>query len=203
MVMMFETEHLKILFEVNGDITINLILSFFTGELATMIEENYGQYEIGDFTEPKPENMNQEGNQNGTQDGIKAENQGKDQGGNQNDDQGCNQGGKRMVKRAPDDIHHQIYLAMKRLLDIKNEETVKLYDHYLGYFHGKLARMLRYSFLDRNLCVKYAGMFIEQVTKLTDSLLIFSEKFRLEEKGLSPDEVKLELSKINFGVIAN
>jgi hypothetical protein len=155
MVMIFEKEYLKILFEVDGELTINLILMFFKGELSSLIEENYGLIKIG---------------------GFGAE---------------VNQ----------DDIHFQIYLSVKNLLQNAELEKKKVYNQYLGFFHGKIARLLRFSFLNRDLCVDFAKIFIAQPTLISDKLLLFWEKMSLEDQDKTPEEVREELQKIKYDYI--
>jgi len=146
MVMIFEPKNLQLLFEVDGELSICLMLLFFIGDLAELVEEKYGDFLIGQVS-------SKEGNS--------------------------------------DDIHFQVYQALKNGLKMFSSDKQKdLYFHQLGFFHGKVAQLLRYAFLDRELCVEIVKRFINNPYFITDRLLLSWEKTRLQYEGNSTKEIQ-------------
>jgi len=146
MVMIFEPKNLQMLFEVDGELSICLMLLFFVGDLAELVEEKYGDFFIGQA---------------------------------QTNDANI------------DDIHFQVYQALKNgLKDWANDLERNKYLQNFGFFHGKVAQLLRYAFLDRVLCVDFVKRFINDPSLITDSILLSWEKSRLEYEGKSLEEIQ-------------
>ena len=92
---------------------------------------------------------------------------------------------------ASDNVHFQIYNAVKQVLSTwPGPERNALYMQYFGFFLGTLAHLLRYPFLDRQICVEFADSYIDQPTLLNERLLLLWEKVRLRTEGLSPEEIQ-------------
>jgi len=146
MVMIFEPKNLQMFFEVDGELSICLILLFFVGDLAELVEEKYGDFFIGQV---------------------------------QTHDANI------------DDIHYQVYQALKNALKVwASEGDRSKYLQNFGFFHGKIAQLLRYAFLDRVLCVDFVKRFINEPSLITDSILVSWEKSRLEYEGKSLSKIQ-------------
>lgn len=146
MVMVFEPENLRILYETDGDLTTCFVMLFFIGDLAALVEESYGSMKFG------------------------------------NTKQGDSAG---------DNVHFQIYATVKQVLNNwPGPEKKTLYVQYFGFFVGILAHLMRYSFLDRDLCVYFADLYISQPTLLSEKLLLLWEKIRLRKEGKTNQEIK-------------
>jgi len=90
-----------------------------------------------------------------------------------------------------DDIHFQVYQALKNGLKMfNNDDQKEMYLQQFGFFHGKIAQLLRYAFLDRELCVEVVKKFINQPYFITDRLLLSWEKTRLQYEGFTQKEIQ-------------
>ena len=147
MVMIFEPENLKILYEIDGGLTTCFVMLFFIGDLAQLAQENYGNLQLGN-------RKSSEGHIN-------------------------------------DNIHFQIYTVVRDVLkNWQGSENKTLYDQFFGFFLGILAHILRYPFLDPDLCIYFAELYIYQPTLLSEKLLVLWEKTRLTKEGKTTQEIE-------------
>ena len=146
MVMIFEPENLKILYEIDGGLTTCFIMLFFIGDLAQLTQENYGNLQLGN---------------------------------------------RKSESHINDNVHFQIYIVVRDVLkNWQGSENKTLYDQFFGFFLGILAHILRYPFLDRDLCIYFADLYIYQPTLLSEKLLLLWEKTRLTKEGKTTQEIE-------------
>jgi len=71
----------------------------------------------------------------------------------------------------------------------------------IGFFHAKIASQMKFSFLDRKYCIKFARMFIVNPKLLTQKLILFYSKMKMEIKGKSMKTISSHLTSLERGAI--